>query len=79
MCTIGLFRTKFCINASKITYIFVYNKKINLSLIKFGKHKIKETNNTKFLDAYFYKNLTFDYHIKYISGKVSKSVDVLYN
>ena len=74
-----LISNKICINASKTKYvIFTYNKKINLPLIKIGKHKIKEANNTKFLGVYFDKNLKFDYHIKYISRKISKSVGVLY-
>ena len=57
--------------------IFTYNEKINLPVIKLCKHKIKKTNFTKFLGAFFDKNLKCDYHIKYISGKISKSVGVL--
>ena len=74
-----LISNKICINASKTKYIiFTYNKKLNLPLIKLGKHKIKETNNTKCLGVYFDENLKFAYHIKYISGKISESVGVLY-
>ena len=74
-----LISNKICINALKTKYIVItYNKNINLPLIKLGKHIIKETNNTKFLGVCFDKNLKFDYHIEYISGKICKSVGVLY-
>ena len=67
------------INSSKTKYMFfTCNNKINLPLIKLDKHKIKETDNIKFLVEYFDTNLKFDYHIKYKAGKISKSVGVLY-
>ena len=52
--------------------IFTYNNEIYLPLIKLGNHKNKEANNTKLLGVYIDKNRTFDYHIKYIWGKISK-------
>ena len=77
MCTNGLLRTKYCINALKTKkHDFYAREKINLPFIKFGKHQIKETDSTKCFEVYFDKNIIFDCHIQYIPGRISKSVGV---
>ena len=68
------------LNIEKTCYMLVSTRKIpaNLPMLVINDSPIALKTEVKFLGVVLDSKLKFDSHIKYISGKVSKSVGVMY-
>ena len=58
--------------------VYSYRNSLIIPQVKLGIHVIHQTNNTKFLGIYLDENLRFNHHIQHITGKVSKTLGILY-
>jgi hypothetical protein len=70
---------KMCINPDKTRYIvFSYRNNVELPIVELGDNVIQATDSIKFLGVIIDEKLSFQYHVNYISTKLSKSVGILY-
>ena len=72
---------KLSVNFSKTQYLIVSTRNIpsNLPPITINDNIIERVSSFKFLGIIIDSSLNFNEHIKYISGKISKSIGVLYS
>ena len=70
---------KLKINAERSHFmVYSYRNSLDIPAVNLGNNSIEQTSNTKFLGIYLDQNLRFDEHIQHISGKISKTIGVLY-
>lgn len=74
-----LVKNKLKINCNKTKFlIFNYRKHFDLTSLSFANHDILRTNNIKFLGIFIDEKLSFKDHANHISGKIGKTVGLLY-